>query len=175
MTDRLTERVRSVSLLELVIVVILIAIFIRVAIDRIWPLRIVAEKTAVVEVRGAIESALGIAVAAQIARGKPLAAIARLAGANPVRFLATPPANYVGSFAHPGRHRIPGGSWYFNRSRRTLVYVIRFKSHFVSPLPGRKRIRFRLEPVFRGRAHAPDDLAGIELVQLNRYTWNHRL
>ncbi|EQD53764.1 hypothetical protein B2A_06265 [mine drainage metagenome] len=171
MTERLSERVRSVSLLELVIVVILVAIFIRVAIDRIWPLRIVAEKTAVVEVRGAIESALGITVAARIARGAPLAAIAQLAGSNPIRFLAAPPDNYLGSFAHPGRHRIPGGSWYFNRSRRTLVYVVRFDSHFTSSLPGRKRIRFRVEAVYRGRGHAPDDLAGIRLVELNRYVW----
>ncbi|MHB1543803.1 MAG: hypothetical protein ACYCS1_03165 [Gammaproteobacteria bacterium] len=159
------------SLLELVIVVILIAVFIRVAIDRIWPLRIVAEKTTVVEVRGAIESALGIAVAGRIARGKPLAAIARLAGANPIRFLAAPPDNYLGSFAHPSRHRIPGGSWYFNRSNRTLVYVIRFARHFTSPLPGRKRIRFRVEAVYRGGSHTPGDLAGIQLVGLNRYVW----
>jgi general secretion pathway protein G len=171
MTERLSERVRSVSLLELVVVVILIAIFIRIAIDRIWPLRIVAEKTAVVEVRGAIESALGITVAGRIARGEPLAAIARLAGTNPVHLLATPPDNYLGSFAHPGRHRIPRGSWYFNRSTRTLVYVVRFASHFKTPLPGRKRIRFRVEAVYRNRRQVPDDLAGIRLVTLNPYVW----
>jgi general secretion pathway protein G len=174
MTDRLSERVRSISLFELVIVVILIAIFIGVAIDRIWSLRIAAEQTTVIEVRGVIESALGITVAARIARGQPLAAIARLAGTNPIRLLATPPANYVGSFAHPGRHRIPGGSWYFNRSRRTLVYLVRFGHLFSSPLPGRKRIRFRVEAVYRGR-HTLRDLAGITLVELNPYVWQvHR-
>lgn len=171
MTERLSERVRSVSLIELVVVVILISIFVAVAIDRIWPLRVAAEKTAVTEVRGALESAIGITVAGRIARGEPLAAIARLAGSNPMHLLAAPPPNYVGSFRHPDRHRIPAGSWYFNRETRTLVYVVRFARHFITPLAGRKRIRFRVEAVYRGRNRRPDDLAGIRLVTLNRYAW----
>ncbi len=172
--DRLPRRPLSVGLLELTLVVILIGIFITVAIDRIWPLRITAERTAVLEVQGALESALGITIAGRVARGAGLSAIARLQGTNPIRFLATPPANYVGSFTHPRRHRIPPGSWYFDRRTRTLVYLVRFRRHFETPLTGPKRIRFRVELVYRGKRHRLSGLAGVRLVQLNPYRWRAR-
>ena len=68
--------------------------------------------------------------------------------AAPVLALA-PPKKYLGALERPDPRRIPGGSWYFDKGERVLVYRVRHEAHFESALPGPKRARFAVRVVYQ--------------------------
>ena len=60
-----------------------------------------------------------------------------------------PPKKYLGALERPDPQRIPGGSWYFDKGARVLVYRVRHEAHFESALPGPKRARFAVRLVYQ--------------------------
>jgi hypothetical protein len=47
-----------------------------------------------------------------------------LVGANPVRWLDEPPYNYLGELRSPKIERLEPGKWFFDLSRKELVYIV---------------------------------------------------
>lgn len=166
-------RMRGFTLLEMVVVVILIALLMTLAIDRMIGLQAVAERVAMDQVLGGLRSALTLQLAQRIAQGRT-GEIPALARANPVHWLVRPPGNYAGAFPHPDPARIQGGRWYFNTSRRWLVYRIAHAADFHTPLPGPPRVRFKVSLLHADNPSddAPGgDVVGIRLAPLEPFHW----
>jgi general secretion pathway protein G len=148
------------------VVVALIAILATIALDRLWALRVDAERVAMAQMLGTLRSALGMKVAEYLARGD-LTGLRQLEGSNPVELLAEIPENYRGAWPGPEPGSIPGGSWYFDSTNGTLVYRVYHAEEFHSPLPGPPRARFRVEVLY-GLHGEPQ---GARLAALEPYRW----
>ncbi len=130
------------TLLELVVVIGLVGILASVALERLLRYQEIAEKTAMEATIGALRSAQTLQVASRILHtGLPSAAT--LAEENPIDWLATPPAGYLGGLYDPPIAQVPPGSWYFDMKNKELVYRPQ-RTRFLLPAPdGTDRIRFR--------------------------------
>lgn len=155
--------------LENVLVVALVVILIAIAARRIDELRAAAEAVAVARVTAAVRAGLGNALIQAAVRGGP-SRLRTLLDRNPFRFLLVRPARYAGSFVRLP-HRLRPGWWYYDRGRHLLVYAVRARAHFVTPLPPPARIEWRLVPVYDGRPHDTEHLAGIALKSVAPYRW----
>jgi hypothetical protein len=62
--------------------------------------------------------------ARRINSGENREGIDKLAGINPVRWLEEPPYNYLGELRSPKIERLEPGRWFFDISRKELVYIV---------------------------------------------------
>lgn len=171
-----THNTRGASYIELLVITILILIFIVMVINRVWPLRIAAERVSMEHMLGTLNSALGIEMVARASHGG-LAHMADLEGSNPMNLLDEPPANYIGELQTPEPENIDGYSWYFDRTRKILVYRVANDDYFETELPGPARARFQLRLHYRdsnnNQRYDPgiDTLAALRLEALESYHW----
>jgi prepilin-type N-terminal cleavage/methylation domain-containing protein len=160
------------TLLELVVVVAVIGLLGLVAVDRLLYVREQAEKAVMEENIAMFKAALRLQIADRMAR-QQTAAIAALAGRNPVDWLEDPPANYRGEFA-AGQAPDCRGCWYFDTTARALVYEVDRGAYFQADERGRKRVRLRVEAVLPQAQGAKADetaIPSVKLVLLEPYRW----
>lgn len=172
------RRERGFSLLEMVIVVCAIALLALLAIDRLWAMRVDAERVAMEQVAGSLRSALGIKVANHLAKGD-MSGLRALEGSNPMDRLSELPQNYLGALADPDPASVAAGSWYFDLASRTLVYRVRNEDYFSSSLGPPARARFAIRLVYEDRNRngrfdqAVDGLEGVRFAALESYEWTN--
>lgn len=167
------------SLLELVVVIAIIVLLLVIAVNKLLPLRIDAERTAMENVLGALKSGLSIEVAAHVAKGQ-IPALAALADSNPMRRLSEIPKNYAGELDAPDPATVEGGQWYFDRHDHTLVYRVSNVEYFKTTLAGSARARFAVRLDYddvngNGRFdNGVDAIRGVRLEALEAYSWINR-
>lgn len=168
-------RQRGFTLLEMMIVASLIAILFVVALDRIWILRIEAERVAVAQVVGVLRSALGIEVARRVLRSG-VETLAELDGANPMELLAQLPPGYRGSLSSGQAGSVQRGEWYFDTDNRLLVYRVRFAEAFHSEAAD-DRASYRVVLRYGDRDgdgrfdQDRDELYGLDLLPQGEFRW----
>lgn len=164
------------TLLELVVVVVIISILATLAINRLLILSVRAEQAAMYSVLGNLRSAIGLQIAAHIARDE-MHKIATLAGGNPMDLLAEPPQNYLGVRAPDEQGDIEGGQWVFEHGTNTLIYHVSHKDYFLAQNPGSTVAKFKLQLVFDDidknaiYDRRVDRLVGLKLGTLEPYKW----
>lgn len=173
------RRAGGFTLLELILVIILVAVFAAILLGRFLLYQEMAEKASMEQTAGAVRSALNIQVAGLIARGGTQE-IPKLATLNPVIFLAEKQKNYVGEFYEAALEDIPSGSWYFDLKHKELVYLVRSGEHFVPDEKGDKRVRFKVDLVYNedllssAAGSGRRELGGVVLKEVVPYTWDVR-
>jgi len=131
------------TLLELVVVICLVAIFASVALDRFLRYQEIAEKAAMEATVGAMRSAAALQASARILHGG-LDSVLLLADENPIEWLATPPPGYRGALYEAGTAGIPRGSWFFDLQKKELVYLPQ-RTKFFTPAPdGRLEVHYKV-------------------------------
>jgi prepilin-type N-terminal cleavage/methylation domain-containing protein len=167
---------RGFTLLELVIVIGIVSLLVALALDRLFALRVEAERAALDQVLGGLRAAVATEALSLIASGRD-AELTRLQGSNPMDYLLEGPASYLGEFDAPKPAEIPPGHWYFDRSRRLLVYRVRYGDHFSSSLGSPERARFRVDVVYDDRNESGtfdpglDGFGGARLAAEEPYRW----
>jgi len=160
---------------RLIALVVLIVIFITVAMQSVWKMRVAAERTHVAWMVGAMQSAIGIETAVRAVKGG-LNEIAKLDRSNPLDLLDNKKTPFMGAFSYlgvlnnPDPADIAPRSWYFDSHSRELIYRVAMTDVFVSELEGAARVRFVLEGRYlvKGKRR---HLKGIGLVALDEYGW----
>ena len=111
--------------------------------DRLRSYQEAAEKAAMQQTAAAIKSALQMRAAAYMINGRE-GEIENLRDENPIAWLQEKPADYSGEFYADAYARVRPGSWYFDLTRRELVYVIKLGDNFKPGPDGRKWVRYRV-------------------------------
>lgn len=98
--------------------------------------------------------------------------IAALAGGDPTDWLEFPPENYLGEFGDQPPYDV-AGNWYFDTTRRELVYTANSRRHFVpSPTDG-YTVRVKIVPlaISKESVASPGEPGWVELAIVNDYRW----
>ena len=154
------------SLLELMLAVILVVVLYVITVDRILPLRGDAEAAHVATTLGTLRSSIGMEIAARLLRNE-IRTVPDMDGANPMRWLADPPENYLGEVAGVKPENLPLGHWYFDLDTRELVYIVRYTQYFRTDLTGVPRMVFNTELVQNERG----EMAGVRIRRVNAFVW----
>ena len=163
----------GLTLIELIVVVCIIALCAVLALNRLRFYQEAAEKAAMEYTVAVVKSALQLRVAAMLLRGEEKN-IGSLALANPVEWLTELPAGYRGEF-RAQQPNVPPGSWYFDATRKELVYVPDLDGHLERLADGSKRLRFRVrldEPAQSGPERKRT--TGMRVEPVTPYTWFYR-
>lgn len=170
-------RPKGFTLLELVVVVSIIAILGSVLLNRIWFYQEQAERAAMEQVAGALQSALTLQFGRLMVRGRETGASV-LATENPMNWLARKPANYEGEFYDPTPQSVPAGSWMFDLKSRELIYVVDRSEYFTPGRDGVKWVRYRVNLVYEDApgegAKGNRAIAGAVIEPVESYVWFDR-
>ena len=165
---------KGFTLIELVVVVTVVAILYTVFLNRIWFYQERAEKTAMVEVAGALQSALIMQYGRLMVRGRE-AEVTALAADNPMRWLQKTPTNYAGEFYDPQPSAVEPGSWMFDLKSKELIYVLNRADYFVPGKDGQKWVRYRVrieyENVPEKGAPPRKVLSAVSFAPVQPYVW----
>ncbi len=148
-------RVKTASgftLYEFAIVAAITAALSTVLLHRLDGYRRAAEDAAARQTVAALRTAL------QVEAARHPGTLAALAGQNPMRLLARPPADYLGEFTLSETGRTEKSGWVFDPRDKTLVYLTSERERFAS---GKSELpRFKVE-----FTHTPAD-AGKQMMSL---------
>ncbi|MCS0632033.1 hypothetical protein NX786_22145 [Telluria mixta] len=111
---------------EFAIVVAITAALSTILLHRMDGYRRAAEEAAARQTVAALRTAL------QVEAARHPETAATLAGQNPMRLLARPPADYLGEFALAEPGRVARNGWVFNLRDKTLVYLTSERERFAS-------------------------------------------
>lgn len=166
---------KGFTLIELVIVITLIVFLMGIFMNRVVFYQEQAEKVAMEQVAGAIQSALTMQYGQILTRGKPTD-VAALVTDNPMNWLQKKPRNYSGEFYEPTPLSVNSGNWVFDLKSRDLVYVLRSADYFKPGKDGKKWIRFHVAVNHEysrlpSLQSAPAELTGIVFAPVEPYSW----
>lgn len=171
------SRHKGFTLLELVVVICIIAILGGMLLNRIWFYQEQAERAAMEQVAGALQSALTLQFGRLMVRGRETGA-GVLATENPMNWLSRKPDNYEGEFYNPTPQAVPPGSWMFDLKSRELIYVVNRGEYFTPGKDGVKWVRYRVNLVYE---NAPGEgakgnraIAGAVIEPVESYVWFDR-
>lgn len=166
---------KGFTLIELIIVIIIIVTLMGLFMNRVMFYQEQAEKVAMEEVSGAIQSALILQYGQILTRGKP-SDVAALTHDNPMNWLQKRPRNYAGEFYEPTPLSVESGNWVFDLKTRDLVYLVRNAVHFKPGRDGKSWIRFHVVTHYEpsrlpSLQNASPELTGIQFEPAEPYSW----
>jgi general secretion pathway protein G len=134
---------KGFSLLELIIVIGIISVLIGAILSRVPFYQEQAEKVAMEQVAGALQSALVMRYGSLLARSAAgEQELKALTTDNPINWLQKKPRNYVGEYFDPAPQAISPGAWFFDLKSRDLVYALDHAEYFKPGKDDMKWIRF---------------------------------
>ena len=165
----------GLSLVELSIVLVLLAVLAAVALNRIWAIQADAERVSLEYFVGSLKSAVGIKVASLVARDD-FPGILALVNSNPMDQLSELPRNYRGIQTGDAPLAVDGGEWYFDRAQHMLVYRVRNAELFRGGFGPPAEARFLLVPLYEdrnrnGRFDTGDAIQNVRLEAVRPYQW----
>ncbi len=166
---------RGFTLIELIVVITIIVILMGLFLNRALFYQELAEKTAMEEVAGAIQSSLTMQYMQILTRGRT-SDVAALVQDNPMNWLQKKPRNYAGEFYDPTPLTVESGNWIFDLRSRDLIYVVRNANYFKPGKDGKKWIRFHVTASYEDSRlpslhNAPPALTGILFEPAEPYSW----
>lgn len=168
------DRQRGFTLIELIVVIVIIVTLSTVFLNRMWFYQEQAERTAMAEVAGAIQSALVMQYGSLMVHGKE-ADVAMLAAKNPMSWLSKRPQNYAGEFYDPTPLSVTPGNWIFDLKTHELIYLLNRADYFVPGKDGNKWIRYRVnlmyDPIPGSHSKDAKLLVGTLFEPVEPYRW----
>ncbi len=136
---------KGFTLIELIVVIIIIVVLAGLFLVRIPLYQEQAEKAAMQQVEGALQSALVLRYGALMTRGAANEKELSILGSdNPITWLQKMPPNYMGEYYDPSPRTVAPGSWMFDLKSRDLIYVVDHGDNFKPGKDGNKWIRFHV-------------------------------
>jgi len=169
-----SKSARGFTLIELIVVIVIIVTLITVFMNRVWFYQEQAEKVAMVEVAGAIQSALVMQYGSLMVHGREADIVVLTAG-NPMSWLAKKPRNYAGEFFEPTPLSVTPGNWMFDLKSHELIYVPNRTDYFIPGKDGQKWVRYRVnlmyDPIPGATNKAAKLLVGTLFDPVEPYQW----
>lgn len=124
------KRQGGITLLEVIIALIIFSVLLGTILESIYYYQGQAEQAAVRRLVANLRTALNGKVYQAMVAGRKLDTAA-LVLENPMTWLQYPPDNYRGEIVNSTKERLAPGSWYFDVSQHTLVYMFSSKKSFL--------------------------------------------
>lgn len=131
---------RGFSLVELAVALAVLSALLYFLLEGVLYMQEMAEKTELEETVRSIDYALRLEAASRLTRA-PEPRRTPLEMENPVKWLQTPPRNYLGEMERPPAYARPP-YWYFDRRERQLVYRPNRAEHLTIEGEKVKELRF---------------------------------
>jgi general secretion pathway protein G len=168
---RIRARAAGFTALELTIAIALIAVFASVLLDRLLYYQEAYEKANMEYWANVIKLGLQIRVGHLMAQNR-MVDYAEVARENPIGWLDEPPPGYRGEVIATGNPQIAPRSWYYDRTRRELVYVVGQSRYLVPDSDGKARVHFRVKVVRPDGVAARDSMVlGLQFAPAEPYRW----
>jgi len=166
---------KGFTLIELIVVIIIIVVLAGIFLTRVPLYQEQAEKAAMQQVEGALQSALVLRFGTLHARGAASEKeLSILATDNPIKWLQKVPPNYKGEYYDPSPRSVAPGNWMFDLKSRELIYVVDHAEYFKAGKDGKQWIRFRVhleyEPAL-GRPESGKELVTTLFESTEPYRW----
>ena len=170
---------KGFTLIELIVVITVIVILIGVFLPRVWFYQEQAEKAAMEQVGGALQSALLMQYGHLLAGGRE-SEVQNLVTENPTHWLMQEPGNYAGEFYGMTPAAISPGNWAFDLQTRELIYVPYRTDYFVPGSDGLKWVRYRAQLKYEplpganargGNNNGAQELTGLMFKPVDHYQW----
>ena len=166
---------RGFTLIELVIVIIIIAILMGLFMNRFLYYQEQAEKVAMEEMVGVIQSSLTMQYGQIMTRGKS-SDVAALVKDNPINWLQKNPSNYEGEFYEATLQSVQPGNWLFDLKTRELIYLPRNTDNFRTGADGKLWVRFHTVAAFKpsrlpSQQNSPPEFTGLLFEAVEPYFW----
>ena len=163
---------RGFTLIELVIVICIISILAGLFFKRVLFYQEMAEKAAVQQVVGALQSAMVLQYGHRMTMGLGDGE-KNIVRENPMDWLMQKPGNYAGEFNQVNPAKMEPGTWVFDKSVQELIYYPNHAEYFKPSSAEVKWIRYKTrllyEPNYRNKKI--QELAGLTLSPVEPYTW----
>jgi general secretion pathway protein G len=174
-SSKVQKKPAGFSLIELIVVIAILSVLISIFLNRVGYYQELAEKTAMEENVGAIQSALTIQHSKHYVRGNS-EDISLLPTENPMKWLQKLPKNYAGEFYDPKPNTVAPGNWMFDLKAHELIYVPDRTEHFVAGKDGKKWIRFHIAMQYeqiksRGVVGKDKELVGSVFAPTEHISW----
>jgi len=158
-----TRYCKGFTLIEFIVVIIIIVVLAGLFLVRIPLYQERAEKAAMQQVEGSLQSALVLRYGSLMTRGAASEKeLSILATDNPVTWLQKLPPNYKGEYYDPTPRTVAPGNWMFDLKSRELIYVLNQSDNFTPGPDGNKWIRFHVKLGYEPKLGKPE--SGKELV-----------
>ncbi len=171
----LKSDLRGFTLIELIVVIIIIVVLSGLFMIRVPLYQEQAEKAAMQQVEGALQSALVLRFGALQTRGAANEQnLSVLATDNPMTWLQKLPPNYSGEYYDPTPRTVAPGNWMFDLKSRDLIYVLNQADNFTPGPDGNKWIRFHVRLGYEaalGRPESGTELATTLFESTTPYRW----
>jgi general secretion pathway protein G len=141
-SDTLLRRAR---LLEVVVALVVIGVLLGAVLGRLEEYRRQMRVAVALQQLSAMRTAMLLKMTQLHAQGRS-AEINNLVGANPITWLGAPPANYLGELSNPDEQDVPSGHWFYEKTTKTLVYVLNQRKTFPQITPKRMKFQVKLLP-----------------------------
>lgn len=169
------KQLQGFTLFELILVIAIVSVLVGVFLERFVSYQELAEKTAMEQVVGTVQSALVLQFAQIQTRGQA-SDVAAMVIDNPMRYLQKKPRNYAGEFYGATPSSAESGNWIFDLKSREMIYLVQHKEHFQSGKDGNDWIRFRVtlqyeEPLSGNQRDTENELVGIVFEPVQGYHW----
>lgn len=168
---------KGFTLIELIVVITIIVLLAGMLLTRIWFYQEQAEKAAMEQTAGAVQSSLVMQYGHLLTRGLD-AEVKNLVKENPMNWLMQKPKNYVGEYFGITPAVIAPGNWAFDLKTRELIYVPYRTEYFDPGKDGLKWVRYRVhleyEPVPGSKNKGAQELTGVLFDPVERYHWLER-
>lgn len=138
------SRQSGFTLFELVVVITIISILAWLFMERVPYYQERAEKFAMEQMAGAMQSALLLQYGKLAVRAAKDDEMQKLAIENPMDWMQRKPENYAGEFYDPAPNAVPGGKWIFDLKSRDMIYLLDRSDYFRPGGDGKKWIRFHV-------------------------------
>ena len=178
-SDLSPQHSKGFTLIELIVVITVIVILIGVFLPRVWFYQEQAEKAAMEQVGGALQSALLMQYGHLLAGGRE-SEVQNLVTENPTHWLMQEPGNYAGEFYGMTPAAISPGNWAFDLQTRELIYVPYRTDYFVPGSDGLKWVRYRAQLKYEplpgaaasgGHNKGAQELTGLLFKPVEHYQW----
>jgi general secretion pathway protein G len=150
-----TAKQRGAHLLEFVVVVVVVGVLMTILLQRVFYYQGEAERIAFVNTVANVRTALEIKVAQGKLPGGSID-LTTLTEQNPLNLLKNKPSNYAGELFKPSDSDIGEGNWCFDRSDKTLIYLLNNVNSFEDAQS--KRLKFKVK--FSRLPHRPAKPSG---------------
>ena len=164
-------RQEGFTLIELVVVFCIVVVLIGTLLVKVPDYQEQAEKVAMQQVAGALQSALTMKYGGMMAHGKE-SLVSELLVQNPMDWLQKKPENYSGEFYAPTPRSVAPGNWVFDLRTRELIYVVNRGEHFIPGRDGYKWVRYHVKLIYdRQPGEQKGMLAGVLFEPVEPYSW----